>query len=78
MKESDCMKKTIGIIITILLIFISLNFIPVKFAIRDTQNIDNGYVCEYQAVTDGNWFAKCSDNPHLSEDIYINWHNRDD
>ena len=73
-------KKIYKITVIIILFFIALNFVPVKFALNLKNNTyqTNGYICTYTTATDGNWYASANDNPFLEKDIYINVYDTDD
>lgn len=59
-------------VLGIVLAFLALNFIPIKWAVRMPLHVEDSYVCSYTTATDGNWYASIEDNPHLHKALYIN------
>lgn len=66
------MKRFIKLVLTLILIVVILDYIPVKFAQRVEQMSDDAYICSYTTATDGNWEASEEENPQLSENKYLN------
>ena len=74
------LKTVQRIFMGIVLLFLSLNFIPIKFAVNveSISHSKDTYVCEYHTATDGNWYASIANNPHLLEEMYLNIYNASD